>query len=1094
MTRQTTPYLVRRVLILLTLVCAAMRAQSGTVKFGGQPVPGATVVASQGERRVLTTTDDAGRYEFTNLAPGAYTIEVQMFGFQRMRKQAQIAATAQPLDFTLDLQARSPQLAQRMQQQGGFRASQDQGEQPDASLNEPPVPNSGAPLDTSTEAFLVQGTVSNTLQNGQDDFGLRGPQDFRGQFGLNGGVGPDGQPLQPGQPGEAGQQPGAGTGGRFGGGGGPGGGGFGGRGGGGGGPGGRGGGPGGQRPNRPGGPGGNGTYVGNRANRGQQRIQGQASFTLANSAIDARPFSLTGQAVPQASFAQARGTLSLGGPLRIPKIWQKDTQTFFFINYAFVRAKNPYKNAATVPTALERSGNFSESVTNTPVTIFDPTNNAPFAGNLIPISRQNTAALGLLKFIPLPNQPGLVQNYQILTSVPQNSDTLAIRLNQNITKRDRVALNLNIQRRDGNPAQLYGFDDTTSGTGISTNLSYTRNLGVKTLSVLTFAFNRNRNDTLPFFANKDDVAAQLGIRGTATDPINFGPPNLSFTNFGNLTDASASLSRIQSASISENVSTVKGAHNITTGISFRRTQLNVQTDSNARGTFAFTGLSTSQFDASGNPIQNTGFDLADFLLGLPQSASVRFGDTSTYFRGNQYGAFAQDDWRIRPNFSLNLGLRYEYFTPLTEKYGHIANLDIAPGFTAVAVVTPGVTAPYAGSLPSALMRPDKNNFAPREAIAWKPLPKSTRFKSLQVRAGYGIYYNPSVYNSIASKLAAQPPFAQTQTLSTSLADVLTLQNGLATHPGQEQILNTFAVDPNYRVGYAQTWNTNVQTDLPHSLILDIGYLGTKGTRLDIQRLPNRAAPGSPLTAEQRRQIGNATGFTYESSEGNSIYHAMQVRIARRMRRGLGINALYTFGKSIDNSSTFGGAGNTVAQNDKDLRAERGLSSFDHRHTFNLTSTFSSPNRNNKWLKDWTMQGMLTFATGSPLTARVLGNVSDTGGTGSVGSGRADATGQPVSCCGLFFNPAAFTIPLNGTFGNAGRNTIEGPNNFSINSSLSRSIPLSERRRVEFRLEATNLTNHVNYTNVFTVVNASNFGLPSAAGPMRTLQINVRFRF
>jgi hypothetical protein len=393
------------------------------------------------------------------------------------------------------------------------------------------------------------------------------------------------------------------------------------------------------------------------------------------------------------------------------------------------------------------------------------------------------------------------------------------------------------------------------------------------------------------------------------------------------------------------------------------------------------------------------------------------------------------------------------------------------------------------------MRPDKNNFAPREGITWKPLPKSTRFKSLQLRAGYSIFYNPSVYNSIASKLAAQPPFAKTQTLTTSLTDILTLENGLASAPNQKQILNTFAVDPNYRVGYAQTWNTNIQTDLPYSLVLDLGYLGTKGTRLDIQRLPNRAAPGSPLTAEQRRQIGDATGFTYESAEGNSIYHALQVRVNRRMRRGVGFQGTYTFGKSIDNSSTFGGAGNTVAQNDKDLHAERGLSSFDHRHVFNLTTTWSSPNRNPKWwLKDWTLQGTMALSSGSPLTARVLGNLSDTGGTGAVGSGRADATGIPVDCCGLFFNPAAFTIPPSGRFGDAGRNTIEGPGNFSLNSSLSRSIPLSERRRIEFRLEANNLTNHVNYTNVYTVVNASNFGLASAAGPMRTLQINVRLRF
>jgi hypothetical protein len=1096
----------------LLVFVATLGAQTGVVKFGGQPIPGATVVASQGDHRTLTITDETGRYEFPELAAGTYAVEVRMFGFQPARRQLQVGAEGSGLaQWNLELlpkpATQAGQAGQRNQvaaRQDAFRnVAEDQAEQMDASG----APPTQANAEGSNEAFLVNGTVSNTLQNGQNDFGLRGPfiempGAFGGPPGLNGSPGTDGQqagqggpggPGGPGAPGGPGGRfaggPGGFGGGGFGGGGFGGGGGRGGFGGGGFGGGGRGG-PGGQRARD--GQRGNGAYLGNRANRGRQSINGQASFSLNNSALNARPFSLTGQDIPQAAYAQSRISVLVGGPLRIPKLLEKDSNTFFFISYFATRAKNPYKNVATVPTLAERSGDFSQSFENGPVSIFDPSNGAPFAGNIIPASRfqSSPAVTGLLSFIPLPNQPGLVQNYQILNSYPQNTDNLGVRLNQNLTRTDRLALNLNLQRRSGEHEQLFGFRDNTSGTGISANLSYTKNLGVRTLSALTFNFNRNRNDTLPFFAYKTDVATALGIKGTASDPINYGPPNLSFTNFGGLTDASPVLSRVQTAGVTENFSTVRGTHNLSAGITYRRQQFNVQTDSNARGTFAFTGLATSAFDSSGNPIPSTGFDFADFLLGLPQSSSVRFGDTSTYFRGNQYGVFGQDDWRVRSNLTLNYGLRWEYFSPLAEKYGHIANLDVAPGFTAVSVVTPGEIGPYSGSLPATLLRPDKNNFAPRVGLAWKPIPS----KSLQFRAGYGVYYNPSVYNSIATKLAAQPPFAQTSTLNTSLTDVLTLQNGLATTPAGKQILNTFAVDPNYRVGYAQTWNSAIQTDLPHSLVFEVGYLGTKGTRLDIQTLPNRAAPGSPLTAEERRQIGNATGFTYEASEGDSIYHALQIRVMRRMRRGLGFNALYTFGKSIDNSSTFGGAGNTVAQNANDLRAERGLSSFDQRHKFTFTSTLSSPARDNRWLKDWTLQGTVNLATGTPLTARALGNQADTGGTGSLGSGRADATGVPADCCGGFFNLAAFTIPVPGQFGNAGRNTIEGPATFSLNSSIGRSINLSERRRLEFRVEATNLTNHVNYTNLATVVNASNYGLPQATGSMRSLNLVVRLRF
>ena len=1082
-------------LFVLTILAADLGAQTGVVKFGGQPLPGATVIVSQGDRRTLTTTDEEGRYEFPGLAPGTYTVEVRMFGFQPAHRQVPMGAASPAAEWSLELLPRSASTAQQPQsgprnrapeQADGFRNVAEERNE----TSEPPVaPAPQNAMENSNEAFLVNGTLSNGLQNSQNDFGLRSP--FLGLAGAPDGVpGLDGGPVPPGVSAQQSGPP-AGPGGRFGGGpGGFGGGGFGGgRGGfGGGGLGGRrgpGGPPGRNRP------GGNGTFFGNRANRGRQGINGQASFSLNNSALDARPFSLTGQDIPQAAFAQSRFSVLVGGPLRIPKLLEKDTNTFFFISYFATRARNPYKNVATVPSTAERSGDFSQSFAGGPATIFDPLNpGTPFSGGLIPASRIDSAARGLLSYIPVPNQPGLVQNYQILNSYPQDTDNLGVRLNQNLSRTDRLALNMNLQRRSGEQEQLFGFRDDTSGTGINANLSYTKNLGARSLNVVAFNFNRNRNDTLPYFAYQTDVAAELGIKGTSSDPINYGPPNLSFTNFGGLADASPVLSHIQSTGVNENFSTVKGTHNLSGGISYRRQQFNVQTDSNARGTFTFTGLATSAFDAAGNPIPSTGFDFADFLLGLPQSSSVRFGDTSTYFRGNQYGVFGQDDWRIRSNLTLNYGLRWEYFSPLAEKYGHIANLDVAPGFTAVSVVTPDVAGPYSGVLPATLLRPDKNNFAPRVALAWKPVAN----RSLQFRAGYGIYYNPSVYNGIATRLAAQPPFAQTATLNTSLTDVLTLQNGLATTPAGKQILNSFAVDPNYRVGYAQTWNAGVQTDLPYSMVLETGYIGTKGTRLDIQTLPNRAAPGSPLTAEQRRQIGDATGFTYEASAGDSIYHALQVRLMRRMRRGLAFNALYTFGKSIDNSSTFGGAGNTVAQNANDLRAERGLSSFDQRHKFSFTSTVSSPARRNRWLKDWTLQGTVNLATGTPLTARVLGNQADTGGTGSVGSGRADATGLLVDCCGQFFNPAAFTIPLPGLFGNAGRNTIEGPGTFSLNSSVGRSINLTERRRLEFRAEASNLTNHVNFTNLATVVNASNYGLPVAAGGMRTLNLVIRLRF
>ena len=205
---------------------------------------------------------------------------------------------------------------------------------------------------------------------------------------------------------------------------------------------------------------------------------------------------------------------------------------------------------------------------------------------------------------------------------------------------------------------------------------------------------------------------------------------------------------------------------------------------------------------------------------------------------------------------MNLGLRYEYYSPLTEKYGHIANLDIAQNFTGVAVVTPGQPDPYSGSLPASLLRPDKHDFAPRVGIAWKPVPA----KSTQIRASYGVYYNGGIYNQIASRLASQPPFANTTTLTTSLDAPLTLQNGFATAPSGKLITNTFAVDPNYLIGYAQTWTASIQHQLPHAVIVEIGLPGHEGDAAGYSTLTQPRHPwlafngGAKAHARQRCRV------------------------------------------------------------------------------------------------------------------------------------------------------------------------------------------------------------------------------------------------
>jgi hypothetical protein len=1128
--------------------------QSGTVRSGDLTIPGATVTATQGEKKLVTTTEDSGQYVFADLPEGTWKLQVEMFGFKATQRDVTVTDKPVTIDWSLELKPLSEPAPLSTAKPAGVQTAQKETPPPPAkepvrpapsrartappgagqrpnqggfqnlSLNdtaegqamaaaegqprEPGAPDQGA---GGTEAFLVSGSLSTGLdapgQQGSFDYYRREGEGFGGGpgFGPGFGGGPGGERG----PGEGGGPPGFG---------GPGGGFVGGPGGGPGGPGGRGpggfggrGGPdggrggfdrtrGGPRAAR-GGPGGPGSSFGNRRNSGgRNRINSSLSLTLRNSALDARPYSLTGQLLQKPSYANNRFSLTTGGALNIPHVIHND-KTFFFFNYSGTRSRNGFDRLGTVPTPLERAADFSQSFTQQPVSIFDPNTRAPFPGNRIPLDRLNAAALGLLPFIPLPNQPGSVQNYQLVRSIPSNSDNIGLRLNYNLTKKDRLDSNFNHQSRNSTSQQLFGFQDTLDGSGLSESIGWSHTLGSRATNSLRASISRNTNQTVPFFAYTTDVAAQLGIKGTSNDPINYGPPNLSFTNFGGLSDASPLLRRDQTFSLSEGFQFTRKSHNLSVGGAFRRLQLNTRTDANARGTFSFSGIASSAFDANGQPLPFSGYDFADFLLGLPQSSSVRFGSANTYFRGSVFSGYAQDDWRATTRLTLMIGVRYEYFTPYTEKYGRIANLDVAPGFTGVAVVTPGASGPYSGKFSDALVDSDKNNFSPVFGFAWRPPSKGR----LLLRGGYRTFFIGSTYGQFASRLASQPPFANTATLTTSTLRPLTLQNGFPVQPSTT-ITNSYAIDRDYRLPYVQSWNFSVQREFPHAIVLEASYQGNKGTRLDIQRLPNRALPGSPLTAEQRRQIGNATGFTFASSEGNSIYHAGQFRVTRRFQKGLALYATYVYSKSIDNASSIGGGGTTVVQNDLDFHAERGVSSFNRPHSLSVNYVISSPagkgaflsanSTAGKLLQDWTLSGGITARSGSPFTARVLGNQSNTGGTGSVGSGRADSRGLPLDGGpGQYFNLAAFAIPQPGTYGNAGRNTIEGPSTVSLNLSLSRSFRLGDdRRRVEVRVDGTNFTNHPGITGLNTIINASNYGLPESAQGMRTLSGTLRFRF
>ncbi len=499
---------------------------------------------------------------------------------------------------------------------------------------------------------------------------------------------------------------------------------------------------------------------------------GTIYYSANDAALNAAPFSLTGQPSINPAYLQQRFGGAIGGPLIIPHIYH-GTKTFFFLHYNGTLGDTPYSYYSTVPTLLERSGNFSQTLMNgQPVQIFNPATGLPFPNSTIPQSMINSAANGLLNYIPLPNLPGQVQNFRSITAAKNDSNDFNIRLNQalggasagggrgrNRGPQNNLTFGFHYHESDQTLTNSYpSVGGKTITHGYDVPVGYIRSFG-HLINTFRVDYNRSTIETNNLYAYNTDITGLLGITGVSQSPVNWGLPNLSFSTLGSIQDINPVNNRNQTLTFTDQMIYTHGKHTLRWGGDFRRLEVNTETSSNPRGSFVFTGLNTSEF-VNGTPVAGTGYDFADFLLGLPQQTSVQYGASSSgyHFRGNSWDLYAQDEWRFRSNLTFNVGLRYEYVSPYSEINNRIVNLDIAPGFTAVAPVLPGQVGPLTGTVyPITLVNPNHFDFAPRIGIAWKV------YKDTVVRAGYGINYNTTAYQNIAQDMAFQPPFSITQT-------------------------------------------------------------------------------------------------------------------------------------------------------------------------------------------------------------------------------------------------------------------------------------------------------------------------------------------
>ena len=779
---------------LALLVPLTAAEHHGTVKFGGLPLPGATVTAAHDGKTQVAVTDLQGNYSFPDLADGVWSVEVGMLAFGKEKRDVTVAPNAPAEEWELKLLPLDEIKAAATivsRPAAPAPAAEAKSEAPASQEKPKEAAKSEAPAEASPD------TADNFLINGSVNNGASSPFAQFAAFGNN-----------------------------------------------------------------------------RRAGRGQ--YNGGIGMILDNSALDARSYSLTGQDTAKPSYSRLQGVATFGGPMKIPHLF-KDGPVFF-VGYQWLHNRNASIASALMPTLAERGGDFSGLSQ-----IFDG-GGAPIPGNMISRTQISRQARNLLSYYPMPNFSGSDRyNYQTALVGATHQDSLQARLNKAINRKHQISGTFGLQStRTDNPSVL-GFLDTNDALGYTASVTWRQVFTPRFFGNTTYQYSRMSSRVTPFFQNRQNVSGDAGIGGNLQDARDWGPPTLTFASgITPLTDAGASFTRNQTSALSYSIFWGLGRHNVEAGIEYRRQEFNTLAQQDARGTFTFTGATTAN-------------DFAGFLLGVPDTSSIAYGNADKYFRASTYNSYLNDDWRVSPELTINAGIRWEYGSPITEIYNRLVNLDIAPGFSAASpVVATSPTGSVTGQrYPTSLLNPDRTGIEPRVGLSWRPIAGS----SMVIRAGYGVYYNTSVYQNIAMQMAQQSPLSTSLSVANSVATPLSLANGFVTSSAITPTL--FAVDPNFRVGYAQNWQMSVQRDLPGAMVMTATYLGIKGTRGIQEFLPNTY----PTPAMNPCALC-PSGFVYLASNGNSTREAGQIQLRRRLHNGFTATVQYTYSKAIDERKRF----------------------------------------------------------------------------------------------------------------------------------------------------------------------------------------------
>jgi hypothetical protein len=823
--------------------------------------------------------------------------------------------------------------------------------------------------------------------------------------------------------------------------------------------------------------------------QGGQRWHGGAFEFLRNEATDARNyFDAPDSARP--IYRQSQFGAQAGGPAPVGS-------TFFFAAYEGIRGNTAKSAPGLVPTDALRGGDFSGSGP-----IFDPLSGTgaaadrqAFAGNVMPKSRIDTVARNFLAdFEPLPNQPGGASNYIDSTPSRFTGDSVSGRVDRQFGERNWAFARYTMNDQRDRLASSFPVRPTSESLRAQQAVLAHTASRADWLNEWRFSFTRLRVFDVPESAFGTNVGLNLGIADAPGDSFMFGLPYFAVANYSMAADSPdlPQAQRDNTWSASERAAVARGRHTWKFGVEANFFQVNYLKSHYVRGQYTFTGAFTgNQASAS------SGDAFADFLLGFPQATNRNNGSPHAYLRQSSQAAYLQHDWRVTGSLWLNFGLRYEYISPYGEARNGLLNLDYAALPQAPALMsTARATAP------------DRNNFAPRAGIALR-LPKVMGATIAQVfRAGYGVYYSPEIAAE-AYDLVSNGIRIENNRTDGGTVPVLTLRNGfpLTYSTG---LPSYFGLDRTAATPYVQQWTAGFQRELPSRIVLDVSYLGSKGTKLGRFRRFNTALheitgenlPARPGDLQSLRPFPQLGTLFQRQHIANSFYHSLQLKAEKRMNRNLAFLMSVVWAKSIDDADGIipGLFDSFGAQDERNLRLERGLSFFNVGRRISAGFTYNLPAAPAMRLltEGWQLSGIVTLQDGTPLNPVYFAYDPANSGTPNrpdVVPGVSVVLPRPERSIERFFNTAAFQAPKPYTFGNAGRNILPGPGNNVTDVAVHRRFAVRESGALEFRAELFNAFNHPNWGIPGPYPDFGPFfGRIFSTGQPRRVQLGMRFDF